>query len=79
MTQIVFYSGERKKYTGDLKRTKLSYISDFVHKLYPINYTVTHHLENSKKKKKKTHFSLISFVFSKGQMLQILARWHGDL
>lgn len=78
MTQIVFYSGERKKYTGDLKRTKLSYISDFVHKLYPINYTVTHHLENSKKKK-KTHFSLISFVFSKGQMLQILARWHGDL
>lgn len=73
MTQIVFYSGERKKYTGDLKRTKLSYISDFVHKLYPINYTVTHHLENSKKKK-KTHFSLISFVFSKGQMLQILAR-----
>ena len=61
MTQIVFYSGERKKYTGDLKRTKLSYISDFVHKLYPINCTVTHHLENSKKKNKQTEPTLASF------------------
>lgn len=65
MTQTVFYSGERKKYTGDLKRKKLSYISDFVHKLYPINYTVTHHLENSKKKKKNPTLASFPLCFLK--------------
>lgn len=61
----------------------------FLCKFYPVRHTVAHHLGNSKKenkteKKKKERKednpkAFISFVFSKGQMLQILARWHRDI